>query len=133
MMQITPAVSTAMSPRATMPASPATVTPTSPTATPAAPGGPMPTATIDPLNPVVPEPARRAHGMLRNLAAGHFSGVAGLRLRLNFADEIKAAGLTLPDPPSPTGNGKGYAKALAAYMSSQPQPPAAAETVDQAA
>ncbi len=133
MMQITPAVSTSMSPRATVPVSPATVTPPSPTADPAAPGGPIPAATTDPLNPVVPGPAGRALGMLRNLAAGHFSGVAGLRLRLNFADEIKAAGLTLPEPLSPTGNGKGYAKALAAYTLSQPQPPATADAIDQVA
>ncbi len=132
-MQITPAVSTALPPRATVPASPVTVTPPNPTASPAAPGGPIPAATTDPLNPVIPEPFGRAHGMLRNLAEGHFRGVAGLRLRLNFADEIKAAGLTLPDPPSPTGNGKGYAKAFAAYMLSQPQPPATADTVDQVA
>ncbi len=107
-------------------------TPTNP-ATPTC--DPAPSPTTDPVNLTVSEPPGRARGMLRNLAAGHFHGVADLRHRLNFADEIKAAGLTLPDPAPAKGSGKAYAKFLDAYAVSQPQPPnaPAAEAVDQVA
>lgn len=59
-----------------------------------------------------PEP-RRARGVLRNLAAGHFRGVADARLQQNFAEEIKGAGLNLPAPTAPSSQGKAFAKIAA--------------------
>lgn len=137
-MHVTPAASTPLLPQTTALATPTTAVTLNPTPTnPAAPpNDPVPPSTTDPVNPTVSQPPDRARGMLRNLASGHFRGVADLRHRLNFAAEIKAAGLTLPDPTPPKGNGKAYAKFLAAYRSSQPQPPSgppAAEAVDQVA
>jgi hypothetical protein len=39
---------------------------------------------------VVTPPPQRARGVIRQLQAGHFQGVADVRLRINFAEEIAA-------------------------------------------
>lgn len=87
--------------------------------------------TTDPVSPSADPPATnppdRARGMLRNLASGHFNAVADLRHRMQFAEEIKAAGLVLPEPPQPRGNGRAFERLLAAYAPSQPAPTPAAE------
>ena len=36
------------------------------------------------------EPAKKQPGVIRNLLSGHFKGVAALRLRINFADQLGA-------------------------------------------
>lgn len=60
-------------------------------------------------------------GVLRLMQEGHFRGVAAVRLRLNFATELGAAGSpdSLPPPAPPKGNGKAYQKFLDQYLSSQ--------------
>jgi hypothetical protein len=116
------------------PAAPAPVTDPAPAATdpmpvpaatdPFTPTGPS--TLTDPVVPVAsPEPTR-AHGVLRNLAIGHYRGVADLRLRANFEEEIRAAGLTLPPPPGPRVQGKAYARL-------QPAPPGESPGVDEVA
>jgi hypothetical protein len=81
-----------------------------------------PDTTPDVAPPTTETPSRAA-GVLRKLAAGEFKGVADVRLRLNFADEIASAGAPLPAPSAASGKGKAHAKFLAAYQGSQPVPP----------
>jgi hypothetical protein len=59
------------------------------------------------------EDAERTRGVIRLLEAGHFRGVADIRLRLNFADALE--GRTLPPLAPPNGNGRAYEKLLAQY------------------
>jgi hypothetical protein len=69
-------------------------------------------------------------GVLRLLQEGHFKGVADLRLRINFFDQLAAIGqgesgeesTDAPDDPpaqwepsAPNGNGVAYEKFLAIY------------------
>ena len=73
----------------------------------------------DELDPTAGEETEEteARGVLRLLQAGHFQGVADIRLRLNFAEEL--AGAELPELSTPKGNGKAYAKFLAVYQDMQ--------------
>ncbi len=96
--------------------------------TPVAPADPTPA----PTDPLPIDPPRRAHGLLRNLAAGHFRGVAELRHRMNFAEEIAAAGIKLPEPTLAKGSGKAYERLLAAYQA-QTQPARDTDSLDAAA
>ena len=86
---------------------------------PAAAPAPVPTS-IDPVDPAPPTeppaPVTPPSRFLQMLASGHFNPVADLRHRMQFAQEIKEAGLQLPDPPASAGHGKAYAKFLAAYQ-----------------
>jgi hypothetical protein len=74
-------------------------------------------------SPVVetPDPtqddADEARGVIRLLEAGHFKGVADIRLRINFAEEL--AGAELPELSAPKGNGKAYEKFLQIYRDMQ--------------
>ncbi len=105
---------------------------------------PLPTATPKPAAetaPVAPEPVTptvepevgpaapatpRAHGALRNLLAGRFHGVADLRMRINFHEDLSAMqaevtgaaieGNSLPPELSePRGKGRAYERHLAIY------------------
>lgn len=88
--------------------------------------------------PTEGEETQEARGVLRLLQEGHFKGVADLRLRINFAEEL--AGVELPEPSAPRGNGKAYAKFLEIYQGMQrtdetddtetPDNPDAVETPD---
>ncbi len=51
------------------------------------------------------EKLRPAHGVLRLLQEGHFKGVADVRLRINFADEISALQATASDEGIKGGEG----------------------------
>ena len=75
-------------------------------------------------SPVADEPEPRegeemqeARGVLRLLQEGHFKGVADLRLRINFAEEL--AGIELAEPSAPQGNGKAHQKFLEIYRGMQ--------------
>ena len=63
------------------------------------------------------EETQEARGVLRLLQEGHFKGVADLRLRVNFAEEL--AGIELPELSAPKGNGKAYEKSLTIYQGMQ--------------
>jgi len=64
--------------------------------------------------PAVQNPTgTKPRGVIRLLQAGHFQGVADIRLRLNNFDELTALSLSAPTPPH--GNGKAYDKFLAEY------------------
>ena len=72
--------------------------------------------------PVVDEPApeeeaREARGVIRLLQEGHFKGVADVRLRINFFEEL--AGAELAEPSAPKGNGRAYGKFLEIYEGMQ--------------
>lgn len=84
------------------------------------------------------EETQEARGVLRLLQEGHFKGVADIRLRINFSEELadaQLAGLS-----TPKGNGKAYEKFLAIYQDMQgtdeaedvetPENPDPAETPD---
>lgn len=95
-------------------------------AEPTAPSAPEPTpvAPIDPLapepsDPIAPDPTKtKGAGVLRLLEAGHFQGVADVRLRINFHDDLAAAGITdLPEITPPKGNGVAFAKFMETYNS----------------
>jgi len=60
---------------------------TSPVETP--PAADLDDAPVDGLA-AAPEPAKKQPGVIRNLLEGHFKGVASLRLRINFADQLGA-------------------------------------------
>ena len=77
---------------------------------------------IDPTTAPAPEPTVPPSRLLQKLAAGHFNPVAALRLRMNHAEEIKAAGLELGEPAAARGKGTGYEKALEAYRAANPAP-----------
>ncbi len=95
--------------------------------TPSLPPGPVPDSTTEPplvpddsvdspdikVTTDAPEDLPDGKGVLRLLEAGHFRGVADLRLRMNFAEELE--GRELPELSQPRGNGKAYAKFLAQY------------------
>ena len=69
------------------------------------------------------ESPRPAKGVLRLLEAGHFRGVADVRLRINFQQELSAQqGQSLPELSSPAGQGKAYAKFLQMYQAMQSPP-----------
>jgi len=70
-----------------------------------------------PVQPPVEQPAaERQRGVIRLLQEGHFKGVADLRLRINFFDELAAAGTEQqPIAEPPAGKGKAYEKFLAIY------------------
>jgi len=89
--------------------------PTPPPIDPA--GEPQP---IDPTTEPAPQPTVPPSRLLQKLAAGHFNPVAALRLRMNHAEEIKAAGLELGGPAAARGKGKGYERALEAYRAANP-------------
>lgn len=63
----------------------------------------------------VPDPTeeetQEAKGVFRLLQEGHFNGVADIRLRINFFEEL--AGSELPEPSVPKGNGRACEKFLA--------------------
>ena len=63
-----------------------------------------------------PEEKPDGKGVLRLLEAGHFKGVADLRLRMNFAEELESR--ELPELSKPQGNGRAYERFLAAYNAS---------------
>jgi len=72
--------------------------------------------------PVVEEPppeeeSREARGVIRLLREGHFKGVADVRLRINFIEEL--AGGELAEPSAPKGNGRAYEKFLEIYQGMQ--------------
>ena len=90
---------------------------------------PVPTGT-DPVIDPAPPSGEELRGVLRNLASGHFRGVAELRLRANFADEIAAAGITLPDPAPAKGKGRAYERLMAQYQAANAPPPAVAEPAE---
>ncbi len=76
--------------------------------------------TTDPATQPPPEsaPAARQPGVIRNLLAGHYHGVAALRLAIVHQVKLQAAiqgGATLPPPPGDPGHGAAYAKFRAAY------------------
>jgi hypothetical protein len=102
---------------------PADVAPT-PAADPAA--DPTTKPTSDPVP--APAPTAPPSRLLEKLAAGHFNPVAALRLMVNHAEEIKAAGLAV-GAPERVGHGRGYERALAAYraMMEAEKKPAAVE------
>lgn len=91
------------------------------------PPGPVPDSTTEPplapddsvdspdikVTTDAPEDQPDGKGVLRLLESGHFRGVADLRLRMNFAEELE--GRELPELSQPRGNGKAYAKFLAQY------------------
>jgi hypothetical protein len=95
---------------------------TDPVAAPAPPPSDAPTdaapadtpADAAPVNPD-DSAAPPQRGVIRLLAEGHFHGVADVRLRTIFADELAAAGIQLPEPSPPHGNGRAYGKHLATY------------------
>ena len=64
-------------------------------------------------------------GVIRHLMEGHFRGVADIRLRLNFQDELRE--VTLPPVSEPRGNGVAYAKFLQLYEESLTEPEAETE------
>lgn len=73
--------------------------------------------------PTVPDPdetttnnKHHAPGVLRLLESGHFKGVADLRLRMVFGDQISSAGIELPELSAPNGKGAAYAKFLEQYI-----------------
>lgn len=74
-------------------------------------------------SPVVetPDPtqddADETRGVIRLLEAGHFKGVADIRLRINFVEELADA--ELPELSAPKGNGKAYEKFLQIYRDMQ--------------
>ena len=72
--------------------------------------------------PIVEKPApeeetREARGVIRLLQEGHFKGVADVRLRINFFEEL--AGAELAEPSAPKGNGRAYEKFLGVYEGMQ--------------
>lgn len=67
-------------------------------------------------------PRDRAHGVLRLLEAGHFRGVAALRLAAKFGLPVEPSSL------SPSGKGRAFEKFLAEQQAGSP-PPGAAEEV----
>jgi len=69
-----------------------------------------------------PETQQEPKGVLRLLAAGHFKGVADVRLRINFADQLPD---DMPALSPATENGAAYAKFLAIYNDLNPAPPPA--------
>ncbi|MGE5296238.1 MAG: hypothetical protein ACM3VT_15560 [Solirubrobacterales bacterium] len=64
-----------------------------------------------------PSDTQEARGVIRLLQEGHFKGVADVRLRINFAEEL--AGSELPELSAPKGNGKAYEKFLQIYRDMQ--------------
>lgn len=93
---------------------------------PVEPPAPAPTDIPSDATPVDADNSgtQQQRGVIRLLAAGHFHGVADVRLRTIFADELTAAGIELPEPSPPHGNGRAYAKHLAAYNAARsPAPP----------
>ncbi len=74
-------------------------------------------------SPVVDTPdstesdTQEARGVIRLLEEGHFKGVADIRLRINFAEEL--AGSELPELSAPKGNGRAYEKFLQIYRDMQ--------------
>lgn len=58
----------------------------------------------------------RTPGVLRHLADGHYRGVADVRLRIVFHDELAALGAErVGELSAPAGNGAAHAKFLAIY------------------
>ncbi len=96
---------------------PSAIVPTPAAIPPVADPAPAPqTPPVDPSGPAAPsEPTPEPRKLLQMLASGHFNPVADLRHREHFAQEIQAAGLSLPEPPAAAAHGKAYAKFLAAY------------------
>jgi hypothetical protein len=80
-----------------------------------------PTAPVHDASRAAPHDARRTDehtpGVLRHLADGHYRGVADVRLRSVFHDELAAlaAERDVAELSEPAGNGAAYAKFLAAY------------------
>jgi hypothetical protein len=77
----------------------------------------------------------RTPGALRHLADGHYRGVADVRLRTVFHEELAAlaAERDVAELSEPAGNGAAYAKFLAAYeelRAASAAPEEAAPTVD---
>jgi len=82
---------------------------------------------VDEPEPTEEEQTQELKGVLRLLQEGHFKGVADLRHRINFAEEL--SGVELPEPSAPKGNGRAYEKFLAIYQGMQ-EPEDATETLD---
>ena len=82
-----------------------------------------PSPTVPTSSPIEPAPDDRSTneeqhvpGVLRLLEAGHFKGVADIRLRMVFGEQIRDAGMELPELSAPKGKGVAYAKFLEQYM-----------------
>ena len=89
--------------------------------------GSEPGDTAEPASSEEPvQDARKVPGVVRLIEAGHFKGVADIRLRLNFADYLDG-----PEEFTPSENvpGKAYGKFLALYQSllppAEPESPSA--------
>ena len=86
-------------------------------------GRPTPSTTVLSSTPTLPAPEDtdtndkdHTPGVLRLLEAGHFKGVADIRLRMVFGEQIRDAGMELPELSAPKGKGVAYAKFLEQYM-----------------
>lgn len=98
------------------------------------PDRPTPSTTVSTSTPTVPAPddtdtneKEHVPGVLRLLEAGHFKGVADVRLRMVFGDQIRDAGIELPELSAPKGKGVAYAKFLEQYMGLPGSPSADAD------
>lgn len=98
------------------------------------PDRPTPSTTVPTSTPTEPAPddtdtnkKDHAPGVLRLLESGHFQGVSDLRLRMVFGDQIRDAGIELPELSAPKGKGVAYAKFLEQYMGLPGSPSADAD------
>ncbi len=80
-------------------------------------GEPPVTDELEPTEGEDTEETQEAKGVLRLLQEGHFKGVADIRLRINFSEEL--AGAELPELSAARGNGRAYQKFLEIYRGMQ--------------